>query len=202
MLSLSPCMLWAWVRHLSYIIRLPLVFILEGLPRMLDWIHNPPASTSQEIVTVGPNQQVWDKNFLPATLWLTVGVGNAEFNTNSFQSDSVRTLDPKLWSKLAEKHEHSKSTGKSREDSTRSSWFGSMFEEQVHMFLLVQRMPYVKKLSGRFQDSMSEREHNHTEPWALPLSFPLGRGGCGNQKKERERERSLPAWVSFEKGKV
>lgn len=111
---------------------LQVLFWRKALMRLLDRTHNHPASTAPAMVITGLNHQAWCKTFLPATLWLTNGMENAEFNTNAFQSDSVRTPDPKLWSKLAEKSEYKQGYWSPAE-------FGSMFEEQFPMSLPAQK---------------------------------------------------------------
>ena len=173
MSNLSPCMLWAWVLDLSCIISLPLVFILK---------EEPPASTSQAIVITGLNHQVWSKNFLPATLWLAVGMENAECNTNAFQSDSVRTRDPKLWSKLAEKKKKKNIANlleRVWQNSTQISWFRSMFEEQFYIFLQAQKnVP-----CGKFQESH----------WALDSASFISswqRGLRQSDKKKKKKKKS------------
>lgn len=148
--------------------------------RLLNRTHNCPASTAPAMVTAGLNHQAWCKTFLPATLWLTVGMENAEFNMNAFQSDSVRTPDPKLWSKLAEKSEHKQDYWKESGRIPLGPYLKSRFLCPYQR----KRMPCVKKPSGRLQDSVSDREQNPTEPWALPLIFALGKRGCDNQEKK------------------
>lgn len=88
----------------------------------------------------------------------------------------------KLGNKLADKKEHNKSGGWGGEPDIIPQEGAGL---GPHVPTAPKGCTVWKKPSRRLQDSTSVRTQSNSaesyaEPWVLPLSFPLGRGGYSN----------------------
>lgn len=108
---------------------------------------------------------------------------NAKSSKGCIPTRFVMIQGFKLGNKLADKKEHNKSGGKSPTESHRKQlvW--------VHMVLLLQKdAPCRRSQAGGFGTlsvrTPSNSIESRAEPWVLPLSFPLGRGGYSNWGKK------------------